>query len=755
MLEVPYFSDLLLKSPSQIGSEGIIFPSPFVFKESWSAGHILIAQFAFKVAFAGTLRRTCMGAVSGASPTDPEHSIFLARMFHFLISGSHRIPAELPLATEIFKTHEEQLCSLAIRHAEAMAEWAPIFRAFGESELEERCLVNAKLTNPHHALNVIQRLDQLGKARDAIAAAARWFDSSPDDTFVRSYYLAMVDREGTRTDVQRTIALTADWLGGHADDTSVRRAYLGLIERNGTPKELRDVIVQTANWLGGHADDTLIRRAYLGLIEIYGTPKELQNVIVQTANWLGGHADDTLMRGAYIGLIERYGHPEELQDVIAQTEVWLAGHTRDTYVRAAFLDLIEQKGTPLQIAAAIDQTATWLNTDQHDDDNYVRTIYLGLVERHGTAKELQNAIEQTKEWLSRHSEDMSVRTAFLDLIEQKGGHLQLREAIVETRKWLDGHDDSSNVRTFYLGLVERRSKEDLDAAIEDTDRWLRQHLWAKDVWNSLIAVLVRNQKVERAIETTSAAIKINPRDLNLLERYLDLVAYQGSEQETATIFDELEARFPTNSVIPLKRARWLSDAGRSDEAEDLYAKLLKKYPRWADLRHALGRHYLRLKRLTEARKAFEGALGLNIRHQMAHEGKAQALRGLAALAMDAGNPEYAQGYLKLAESHFRSAITWAGRQSAPVARFHASIGWFYLDQGRCEEALSSFEAAIREAPEHFSNYWGRGAALKGLGRPSEAVVALETALAKAPQPLESPAKEKIPGLLEECRRDLE
>lgn len=111
-------------------------------------------------------------------------------------------------------------------------------------------------------------------------------------------------------------------------------------------------------------------------------------------------------------------------------------------------------------------------------------------------------------------------------------------------------------------------------------------------------------------------------------------------------------------------------------------------------------------------------------------------------------------YLGWAERHFLSAISWAKRKSEPTAKFYSSIGWFYLDQGRFPEALSSFNCAVGEAPEFFTNYWGKGDALLRLGRAAEAIDALETALAKAPQPLAPPARDEIPRLLEESRKQL-
>ena len=644
ILDKPYFSDSLLTTPAKVGSEGIIFPSSSRFKNSWFAGHILIAQFALKVAFADTIRRTFLAAVRTASLSDPEHSVFLGYMLRVLSSGSRSIPAELTLATELFRSNEEKIRNLAISVPEAMEDWAMAFRNLGQRDMAEQCLLSAKPTNPTVAQGVASGLEQLGKAREAIDTAVRWCDSHPDDTYVRTF-------------------------------------YLGLVERQGTSKNVKDAIEQTAIWLDRHDDDSS--------------------------------------------------------------------------VRTAFLDLVEQKGTPQDVKDAIEQTAIWLDADKHADVISVREFYLGLIERRGTTSEVIGALAMTEEWLAQYNEDTNVRTAYLGIIEHRGTTPDVMKAISKTAEWLAKHDDAAYVRTFYLGLIERCAKHDLDKATDDTVCWLKKHPKATDVWTALIAILVRNGKTDRAIEMTSAAIKDNPKDLNLLERYLDLIASQGSEMEVKKILDELEVRFPNNNAIPLRRARWLAEVGRTDEAGVVFTNLLNKFPNWTGLHHAYGRFFLDLLKWAEARKEFQAVLRLNIKHQMAHEGNAMALRGLAAQEQEAGMFKIAGKYLQMAENHFRSAILWAERQLAPVARFYTSVGWFYLDQDRFAEALSSFDAAIREAPEHFSNYWGKGSTLQRLGRPAEAIVALETALAKAPQPLESPAKEEIPRLLEECRKALE
>jgi len=71
------------------------------------------------------------------------------------------------------------------------------FRNLGQRDMAEQCLLSAKPTNPTVAQGVASGLEQLGKAREAIDTAVRWCDSHPDDTYVRTFYLGLVERQGT------------------------------------------------------------------------------------------------------------------------------------------------------------------------------------------------------------------------------------------------------------------------------------------------------------------------------------------------------------------------------------------------------------------------------------------------------------------------------------------------------------------------------------------------------------------------------
>jgi tetratricopeptide (TPR) repeat protein len=600
LLGKPYFSDSLRENARKVGSEGIIFPSSFLFKDSWFAGHVLIARFAFKVEFSDTLRSICDAAVQAASLSDGEHALFLGRMFGFLSAGG---PTELELANQLLASHEKRLCTLALLSPEAMADWGTAFLRLARKDLALQCLSAARPGTPSRALYVARTLEELGEFSKAILAGKDWCDSHPQDTLVRTFVL---------------------------------------------------------------------------------------------------------------GLAERKGGPEQVKQAITQTAVWLAEHDQDSYVRTFYLGLVERKGGPEQVEQAITQTAVWLA--EHDQNTDVRTFYLGLVERSRDPELVKQAISQTAKWLAAPA-----------------------------------HADDTSVRTFYLGLVERTMEQaELAGAVERTYNWLRQHPGATNVWSALIALLTRSHQSLLAAEVAASAISANPRDLNLVEHYLDLCTVEQTEADAEKLLADLHTRFPKSPSVAVRRATWLGEKGRITEGEAIYGSWLAKHPSF-QMHHSYGRFLLELDRWSEARIQFDKALKIHRGFQIAHEGMGLSFSGLAAKSAEAGHARDAERHLRQAERYFKSAIHWAGVHDAPVARFYTSLGWFYLDQKRYVEALSSFESAIREDPEHFSNYWGKGLALKCFGRYSEALDGLNTALSKAPQPLQPPASDEIPKLIEECR----
>lgn len=65
--------------------------------------------------------------------------------------------------------------------------------------------------------------------------------------------------------------------------------------------------------------------------------------------------------------------------------------------------------------------------------------------------------------------------------------------------------------------------------------------------------------------------------------------------------------------------------------------------------------------------------------------------------------------------------------------------------------MEAFGQAMDEGPDFFGNYWGKGRALMGLGQFNAAASVLRTALEKAPEDLQPPARDEMPELLRQCQ----
>jgi Tfp pilus assembly protein PilF len=151
-----------------------------------------------------------------------------------------------------------------------------------------------------------------------------------------------------------------------------------------------------------------------------------------------------------------------------------------------------------------------------------------------------------------------------------------------------------------------------------------------------------------------------------------------------------------------------------------------------------GEQLLRPEKFAEAKVEFELVLAREPQHQLAHRSLAIALQNLR-------KP-------KEAEDAFKRGLHWARTRGGKLARFHTSLGLFYLSQNRWTEAIKSFEEAGKESSEYYGNHWGIAKAQRELGRLREAKQSLERALAVPG--LRSPAKEEIEETLADISQQI-
>jgi predicted O-linked N-acetylglucosamine transferase (SPINDLY family) len=133
---------------------------------------------------------------------------------------------------------------------------------------------------------------------------------------------------------------------------------------------------------------------------------------------------------------------------------------------------------------------------------------------------------------------------------------------------------------------------------------------------------------------------------------------------------------PVSLSQTLELARTHYQAGRLEQAEQLYRQILQGDPNQVDALHLLGL-----------------IAGRTERYQLASDYLRNALRL---------NPDYAEA--------------------------HNNLGNVYILQGKLPEAVASFRQAVRAKPDYVAAYNNLGNALRELGQPAEAVASLRQAL---------------------------
>ena len=164
----------------------------------------------------------------------------------------------------------------------------------------------------------------------------------------------------------------------------------------------------------------------------------------------------------------------------------------------------------------------------------------------------------------------------------------------------------------------------------------------------------------------------------------------------------------------LDEALALHRAGRAEDAQEAYRKILAREPGQPDALHGLGV-------LCAGRGALDEAQSLVSR---AIEGRPTA----AAYRNSLGNILQQRGAYAAAEAAFRRAIALDGR----LAQAHANLGHALRATGRHDEAVASYRSALALAPTLVSAWAGLGQAQLAAGRRDDAVASLETALAHQP-----------------------
>jgi tetratricopeptide (TPR) repeat protein len=192
----------------------------------------------------------------------------------------------------------------------------------------------------------------------------------------------------------------------------------------------------------------------------------------------------------------------------------------------------------------------------------------------------------------------------------------------------------------------------------------------------------------------------------------------------------------------------LHQAGRLDEAERCYDKVLKRNPKHFGALHLLGLIRMQTGRAEQAVELLKRAVRLNPNDPAAQGSLGAALSGTGcheaalarydrAIALQPGLAGVHYNRAVALQSLMRPAEALASLDAAIAldpgnAGAHHNRGSALVALGRPEDALASYDRAIALKPDHAEAFCNRGLALKLMHRTKEALASYDIAIALAP-----------------------
>jgi tetratricopeptide (TPR) repeat protein len=514
--------------------------------------------------------------------------------------------------------------------------WRIFHLKLGQHERAEEC-VDAALTvapvSPIDCNMLVKLCRERGRERDALPAIAKYVHEHPKLCGGRPTYLNLVERYGTRNELEEALKETSTWLKDHPEDNFVRGAYLGLVERQGTEKQVERVLRETNTWLREYPGDAHVRGAYLGLVERQGTAEQVERVLEETSKWLNSHPEDNTVRGAYLGLVERQGTGEQVKRAIQETDEWLTKHPEDFHVRSAFITFVESTDSDKLKEAILHGTRVWLLSHTAAKEVW-RTLIATLI-RLGRQQE---AVETAVEAISYHPADPNLTTHYLHSVHEFADEQTVRKLYesliirylgdpcirIEFASWLRDHNYNDEAETYYKELIGLPQSK--------TTGWLRTSTYYR--YGELLLKLERYDEAEKQFRQILATHEDHQMAHEGLAKALHglgkFAEQEGRTAEASRYFAEAEKEF-----------RWA-----------IYWGGVQEQPQ-AIFYTSLGWFYIDRQRFTDALEAFYSAIDENPEYFGNYWGLGQARMSL--------------GQIQEAEEALRIALDKAPKDLQPPA----------------------------------------------------------------------------------------
>jgi tetratricopeptide (TPR) repeat protein len=189
----------------------------------------------------------------------------------------------------------------------------------------------------------------------------------------------------------------------------------------------------------------------------------------------------------------------------------------------------------------------------------------------------------------------------------------------------------------------------------------------------------------------------------------------GRLQEAEQLYRQILARQPDHAGALHYLGLIAQRAGRGDIAVDLIRRAIVLWPNYAEAHSNLGNILMDNGRLDEAVAAYHKAIALSPRFPKAF--------------YNLGNALVSRGQLDEAIAAYRQAI--ALRLNHAVA--HSNLGNALKDRGQLHEAIASYRLAIAMQPDYPEAHSNLGNALQNNGQLDEAIAAHRRAVALNPE----------------------
>ncbi len=231
-----------------------------------------------------------------------------------------------------------------------------------------------------------------------------------------------------------------------------------------------------------------------------------------------------------------------------------------------------------------------------------------------------------------------------------------------------------------------------------------------DVFLMLAQLELEKNNYDRASDFCGEALLLNPGDLETMNLQAISFRQAGRTQEAINLYRIILEIKPDFSEALYNLGVALSELNRLAEAEKAYLKVIKLNPRLAQAYHNLGDVYFKQGRLDEAEQQFLKAIELW--------------------------PSYASAYSNLGEIYWRRKDRIKAREYAEKTlslqpestQARNLLGNLLRDSGKPAEALNEYQKILAREPESARAYYNLGVSLTDLGQWSEARQAFEQAI---------------------------